>query len=126
MAEEIISLGLDDDNEIAFDEEILQLLREEWGDTVIAWQSAFDEELEAILNADNDGLDDPELFNICEESIDVDELMNSDDDEWLLAGARKSEQQGANPLFSVLRQRLGASRQWQNGTVIQDRVRLQL
>ena len=118
MAEEIISLGWDDDSEIAFDEEILQLLRQEWDDTPVTSQSAFDEEIEAILNADTEGLDDPELFNVCEESIDVDELMKSDDDEWLLAGARKSEQQGANPLFSVLRQRLGASRQWQNGTVI--------
>ena len=126
MAEEIISLGWDDDSEIAFDEEILQLLRQEWCDTLITSQSAFDEEIEAILNADNEGLDYPELFNVCEESIDYDEFMDSEDDEWLLAGARKSEQQGANPLFSVLRQRLGASRQWQNGTVIQDRVRLQL
>ena len=39
MAEEIISLGCGDDSEVAFDEEILQYLREEWGD------SALDEEI---------------------------------------------------------------------------------
>ena len=52
--------------------------------------------------------------------------MNSEDEEWLLEGARKSEQQGANPLFSVLRQRLSAPKRWQDGTVIQERLRLQL
>ena len=127
MAEELISLGCDSDEEIAFDEEILQYLREKWQLTPVTCDNAFDEEIEAILNADNDALCDPNLFSVCEEeSVDIDELMDSEDDEWLLAGAKRSDQQGANPLFSVLRQRLGATRQWQNGTVIQDRVRLQL
>ena len=126
MAEELISLGCDSDDEIAFDEEILQYLREEWELTPVACDSAFDEEIRAILNAHNEGLDDPTLYDVCEEeSLDIGDLMDSEDDEWLLAGARRSEQQGGNPLFSVLRQRLGATRQWQNGTVIQDRVRLQ-
>ena len=52
--------------------------------------------------------------------------MNYDDEEWLLAGAKKSEQQGANPLFSVLHQRLGTPRRWQDGSVVQDHLRLQL
>ena len=127
MAEEVISLGFDHDSEIAFDEEILQYLREEWGDSALDEEilreegddSACDKTIAEILNADNEGLS--ELFD----SMDA-EWMNFEDEEWLLAGARKSEQQGANPLFSVLRQRLGAPRRWQDGTVVQDRLRLQL
>ena len=114
MAEEIM----------AFDEEILQYLHEEWDDSEMSFQegddSACDETIATILNVDNEGLS--ELFD----SIDVEELMSSEDEEWLLAGARKSEQQGANPLFSVLRQRLGAPRRWQDGTVVQEHLRLQL
>ena len=107
-----------------FDEEILQYLREEWGDSEMAFEegddSACDEMIAHILNTDNEGLS--ELFD----SMDAEEWMNSEDEEWLLAGARKNEQQGANPLFSVLRERLGAPRWWQNGTVVQDHLRLQL
>ena len=122
MAEEIIALGCDDDSELAFDEEILQYLREEWGDRVFEEgdDSACDKTIAEILNTDNEGLS--ELFD----SMDAEEWMNSEDEEWLLAGARKSEQQGANPLFSVPRQRLGAPKRWQDGTVVQERLRLQL
>ena len=126
MAEDIISLGCDSDSEIAFDEDILRYLREEWGETLVASQSAFDEGIDFLLSIDNEGLVEPDLFNVCEEVIDMSEFMDSEDEEWLLAGARKSDQQGANPLFSVTRQRLGAPRQWQNGKVLQDRLRLQL
>lgn len=92
-------------------------------------QVAFDAEMKEILNQDNEGLDDPELFNACYERTgdnDMVEEMNSEDEEWLLAGARRSEQQGANPLFSVIRERVGPIRRWQNGTVQQDHLRLQL
>ena len=124
MAENIVSLGIDNDSEIAFDEEILQLLREEWSDLPI---EAFDTYIEAILNEDNELFKDPNLVNEDQfYSSDIEKLLDAEDDEWLLAGSRQSDQQGANPLFSVERQRLGESTRWQNGTVIQDRVHLQL
>ena len=46
MAEEIISLGCDDDSEVAYDEEILQYLREDWG----VFEEAYDESIADILN----------------------------------------------------------------------------
>ena len=52
--------------------------------------------------------------------------MPSEDEELLLAGARKSEQQGANPLFSVLRKRVNHPKRWQGGAVQQEHFRLQL
>ena len=52
MAEEIISLGCDDDYEVAYDEEILQYLREDWG----AFEEAYDESIAEILNTENEGL----------------------------------------------------------------------
>lgn len=95
MAEDILNLGCDNDSEIEFDEEILKLLREEWD---IPDQFAFDETIEAILNSEDDW--------VYELEPDYDEFMPSDDDEWILAEARRVEQQGANPLFSVIRERL--------------------
>lgn len=92
-------------------------------------QVAFDSQIEAILNLDNEGLDDPEQFNECYESTEdegLEDVMHAEDEPWLLAGARRSEQQGANPLFSVIRERLGPTRRWRNGTVQQDRFRLRL
>ena len=112
MAEEIISLGCDVDSEVAYDEEILEYLREDW--SVFEEDIAYDETIAEIMN-------DSLL-----ELLEAEEWMNSEDEEWLLAGARKSEQQGGNPLFSVLRQRLSAPKRWQDGTVIQERLRLQL
>ena len=53
MAEDIISLGCDSDSEIAFDEDILRYLREEWGETPVASQSAFDEGIDFLLSIDN-------------------------------------------------------------------------
>ena len=100
-----------------------RMLYEE-NETPIASQSAFDEEIEMILNVDNHGLDDPDLFNVCEESVDVEELMDAEDDEWLLEAVRKSEPQVANPLFSVRRHCLRGKRYWKNGSVIKGRVRL--
>ena len=52
--------------------------------------------------------------------------MPSDEDEWILQRARKVEQQGANPLFSVIQERLTHPQRWKNGTVQQDRLKLQL
>ena len=46
MAEEIISLGCDVDSEVAYDEEILQYLREDWG----VFEEAYDESIADILN----------------------------------------------------------------------------
>ena len=112
MAEEIISLGCDVDSEVAYDEEILEYLREDW--SVFEEDIAYDETIAEIMN-------DSLL-----ELLEAEEWMNSEDEEWLLAGTRKSEQQGANPLFSVLRQWLSAPKRWQDGTVIQERLRLQL
>ena len=117
MAEEIISLGCNSDDEIAYDEEILQLLREEWDFLPDSCDSAFDDEIYALLNANIDGLDDPHLFHACEEES----LIDSEDEEWMLA---EEQQHGGNPLFSVTRQRLGSTRQWQNGTILQERMRL--
>ena len=112
MAEAIVSLGDENDDEIAFDETILQLLREEWDDVP-------NEVLEAFIETIQDN---PNQFY----SSEIENLLDAEDEEWLLAGSRQSDQQGANPLFSVIRERLGATRQWQNGTVLQDRLRLQL
>ena len=101
MAEEIVSLGCDSDSEIAYDEDILQVLRQEWELTPVACDSAFDEEIRAILNANNEGLDDPTLFDVCEEeSFDMDELMDSEDEEWLLAGARQRAARWQPLIFS--------------------------
>lgn len=52
--------------------------------------------------------------------------MESDDDEALLAVARRADQQGGNPLFSVWREGVREPRSWQNGTVVKDRVQLRL
>ena len=52
--------------------------------------------------------------------------MDSDDDEALLAVARRADQQGGNPLFSVRREGVREPRSWQNGTVVKDRVQLRL
>ena len=112
MAEEIVSLGCDQSNEIAFDETILQLLRETWEEEVYA----FVEALEAFYHTENQ--EDWVLYDDCSnESLDGVELMPSQDEEWLLAGARRSEQQGANPLFSVVRERVHRPRHWQGGAV---------
>ena len=126
MAEEIISLGCDSDEEIAFDEEILNYLREEWESVPEEYDNAYDDEIYALLNADLEGLDDPALFDVCEETLNVDEWLDSEDDEWLLEGLQQQEQRGRNPLFSITRERLGGTRQWQNGTILQERMRLQL
>ena len=93
--------------------------------------SAYDSEIEAILNRDNSGLEDPDLFNVCYDmAIDdqegVEDLMPVEEEEWLLPEARRSEQRGGNPLFSILREHLGPTRRWQNGTVQQERLRLRL
>ena len=121
MAEEIVSLGCDDANEIAFDETILPWLRETWDEEVYAFVDA----LEAFYHTENqeDWFLDDDCSN---QSLDGEELMPSQDNEWLLAGARKSEQQGANPLFSVLRERIHRPRRWQGGAVRQEHFRLQL
>ena len=127
MAEEIVSLGCDQSNEIAFDETILQL-RETWEEEVYA----FVEALEAFYHTKNqeDWFLDDDCSN---ESLDGEELMPngeelmpSQDEEWLLAGARRSEQQGANPLFSVLRERVHRPHRWQGGAVRQEHFCLQL
>ena len=52
--------------------------------------------------------------------------MDSDDDEALIAVARRTDQQGRNPLFSVRREGVKEPRSWQNGTVVKDRVQLRL
>ena len=111
MAEQLVSLGCDNASEIAFDESILDYLRELWTEE----EYDFLEALEAqFYNANQSGLDD------------IEEWMPSEDEEWLLAGARKSEQQGGNPLFSVHRERVHRPRRWQGGAVRQEHFRLQL
>ena len=40
--------------------------------------------------------------------------------------SRRADQQGGNPLFSVLREQLGKPKTWKNSTVFEDRVKLQL
>ena len=52
--------------------------------------------------------------------------MDNDDDEPLLAVARRADQQGGNSLFSVRREGVREPRSWQNGTVVKDRVQLRL
>ena len=113
MAEQIVSLGCDNASEIAFDESILDYLREIWTEE----DYEFLDSLEALFYNRNQ--------SVCDEDY-IEELMPSDDDEWLLAGARKSDQQGANPLFSVLRERVHRPRRWQGGAVRQEHFRLQL
>ena len=76
-------------------------------------------------------MEDPDLFNVCyDTTIDdqegLEDIMPVEEEEWLLPGARRSEQRGANPLFSILRERVGPTRRWQNGTVQQERLRLRL
>ena len=128
MAEEIILLGWDGDDEIAFDEEILKYLREDW-ESLLEEEScyAYDDEIYTLLNADVEGLDDPALFDVCEDHLlNVDDWLDSEDDEWMLEGLQQQEQRGGNPLFSITRERLGGPREWQNGTIMQERMRLQL
>ena len=55
-----------------------------------------------------------------------DALMDSDDDDALLAVARRPDQQGGNPLFSVRREGIREPRSWQNGTVVKDRLQVRL
>ena len=120
MAEQIVSLGCDNANEIAFDESILDYLRDLWSDEEYEFLAALEAE---FYNRDltmSEGEDMEEL------SWSEGELMPSEDEEWLLAGARKSEQQGGNPLFSVLRERIHRPRRWQGGAVRQEHFRLQL
>ena len=49
-----------------------------------------------------------------------DELMTSSQEEACLIAARRSEQQGENPLFGVDVERVGAPRRWGDGTVEQE------
>ena len=51
------------------------------------------------------------------------ELMDSEDEEDLLRASRQAEQQGGNPLFGVVMQRVQPTRTFKNGTAIQSRVR---
>ena len=76
-----------------------------------------------ILTLTQDGLDDV-LAPWSASQGDV--LMDSDDDEALLAVARRADQQGRNPLFSVRREGVREPRSWQNGTAVKDRVQLRL
>ena len=76
-----------------------------------------------ILTLTQDGLDDVLAPWSASQG---DALMDSDDDEALLAVARRADQQGGNPLFSVRRQGVREPRSWQNGTVVKDRVQLRL
>ena len=76
-----------------------------------------------ILTLTQDGLDDVLALWSASQG---DALMDSDDDEALLAVARRADQQGGNPLFSVRRQGVREPRSWQNGTVVKDRVQLRL
>ena len=78
--------------------------------------STYDSEIEAILNRDNLELEGPDLFK---------DLISVEEEERLLPEARQSEQRGGNP-FSILRERLGPTRRWQNGMVQQERLRLRL
>ena len=50
-------------------------------------------------------------------------LMDSEDEEDLLRASRQAEQQGGNPLFGVVMQRVQPTRTFKNGTAIQSQVR---
>ena len=93
----------------------------EENETTSAFQSAFDEEIEMMLNIDNEGLDDRDLFNVCEKSVV--ELTDAEDDEVLMGAVRKSEPQVAKPLFFVCRHRYGKL-QWKNGSKVAWRIRM--
>ena len=54
------------------------------------------------------------------------ELMDSDDEAELLSAARRSDQQGGNPLFCTNMERLGAPRSFHNGVAVQHHVRFRL
>ena len=122
MADQIVSLGCDNADEIAFEESILEYLRDVWSEQEYDFLAALEAEFYNRDQAMSEGEDMEELAL----SEDVDDLMPSEDEEWLLAGARKSEQQGGNPLFSVLRQRIHRPRRWQGGAVRQEHFRLEL
>ena len=65
-----------------------------------------------ILTLTQDGLDDVLAPWSASQG---DTLMESDEDEALLAVARRADQQGGNPLFSVRREGIREPRSWQNG-----------
>ena len=120
MADEIISLGVAEDDCIAFDEDILKILNESWDPYFDEDCVAYDPEIYALLHENLEGLDDPRLFDICE---DVNEEWLDDDDEWML---QAEPQHGGNPLFSIRRERFGEPRNWQDGTIVQDQMRFRL
>ena len=126
MAEEIISLGLEGDC-IAFDEEILKILNDGWDPYFDEDCVALDPEIYALLHENLEGLDDPTLFDVCEEANEQ-EWIDSDEDETLLEGLHQHEESqcGGNPLFSISRERFGEPRRWQNGTIVQEQMRLRL
>ena len=74
----------------------------------------------------NDGLD-----SLLEEIPDWttsqgEELMDSEDESDLLIAARRADQQGGNPLFSVNMERVRAPRSFHRGVAIQMQVRFSL
>ena len=116
MAEDIVSLGLGGDNTIAFDEDILKILNDGWDPYLDEDCVAYDATIYALLNADLEGLEDLSLF-----------LEDNDsDDEWMVLDQHEESQRGGNPLFSITRERFGEPRRWQNGTIVQEQMRLRL
>ena len=76
-----------------------------------------------ILTLTQDGLDDVLAPWSASQGV---VLMDNDDNEALLAVARRADQQGGNPLFSLRREGVREPRSWQNGTAVKDRVQLRL
>ena len=54
------------------------------------------------------------------------ELTDSDDEAELLSAARRSDQQGGNPLFDINMERIGDPRSFRNGVAVQHHVRFRL
>ena len=124
MAEQIVSLGYDNERDeiIAYDEEIWKLLTETWDPYFDEDCHAYDPEIYALLHKDLEGLDDPNLFDVCDEQNEW--IDDNEDDEWMLEADQ--EQHGGNPLFSVTRERFGEPRQWKDGTIVQEQMRLRV
>ena len=55
-----------------------------------------------------------------------DRLMDSDDEPDLLSAARRSDQQGGNPLFRTNMERIGAPSSFSNGVAVQYAVHFRL
>ena len=54
------------------------------------------------------------------------ELMDSDDEAELFSAARRSHQQGGNPLFDISMERIGDPRSFRNGVAVQHHVHFRL